>query len=54
MTLFRAPLVLLLVALGALFVGVTLFLPRGLVGLLPRARRALPVAEDLSEAWTPR
>ena len=35
-----------LFALGGLFIFVTLFLPRGLIGLLPRRRRAGPIAEE--------
>jgi len=42
-----------LYALGALFILVTLCLPRGLVGLLPaQRRRALSTAGPLSAAWT--
>jgi urea transport system permease protein len=40
-----------LYALGTLFVLVTLFLPRGVVGLLAPARRALPAADDRPSTW---
>jgi urea transport system permease protein len=42
-----------LYALGALFVIVTLFLPRGLMGLLSRSARTAPNGGDTSPAWTP-
>jgi urea transport system permease protein len=41
-----------LYALGALFVLVTLFLPRGLVGLLSRLQPALRTGDALSAPWT--
>jgi urea transport system permease protein len=41
-----------LYALGALFVLVTLFLPRGLVGLVSRPRRAVLAGDLLPAAWT--
>jgi urea transport system permease protein len=41
-----------LYALGALFVLVTLFLPRGLVGLVSRSRRARHAGEALPATWT--
>jgi urea transport system permease protein len=40
-----------LYALGALFILVTLFLPRGLVGLLPERRRPFRLAGPLPAAW---
>ena len=39
-----------LYALGALFIAVTLFLPKGIVGLLPARRRREPTPEPRSEA----
>ena len=41
-----------LYALGALFVLVTLFLPRGLVGLVSRPRPSLPAGDLLPATWT--
>jgi urea transport system permease protein len=41
-----------LYALGSLFVLVTLFLPRGLMGLVSRLRPSLQAGDDLSSTWT--
>jgi urea transport system permease protein len=43
-----------LYALGSLFVVVTLFLPRGLMGLVSRLRRPLHAGDDLPATWTDR
>jgi urea transport system permease protein len=43
-----------LYALGALFVLVTLFLPRGLMGLVSRFRRPRRADDPLPAAWTDR
>src|SRR5579862_37294 len=42
-----------LYALGALFVLVTLFLPRGLMGLVSRGQGTRPATDDQPAAWTP-
>ena len=43
-----------LYALGALFVLVTLFLPRGLMGLVPRDRPAMQADDASSATWSHR